>query len=143
VGLWPTTRALPPSLRRSSTRLSAAPRVAEASATRLGVDRAKRRELAAPGLPVGLAPAILALRPQGGLDDSAARHALAERAGETGKGLGGTLGAARDKQLVAAAQVSPNRERCLDALLCHCVPIANRVASELDLLGHDRRPPSL
>src|SRR5919202_6098695 len=108
----------------------------------LRVGRPQGGELAAPGLLVSLAPAILELGAQAGLHQGPARHALAKLAGKAGECLGGPLRTARDEQLVAAAKRSPDLERRLHALVCQRIAVAVRMAPELDLPRHGCRPPS-
>src|ERR671937_387348 len=94
VGLWPTTRARPPSARASRTRRSAAPSRSESSPTSSG--SASRSASSAP------LPAFW----------YAARHLLTERGEEAGERLRRALGAGRNRKVVAAAKAGADLKRC-------------------------------
>ena len=68
----------------------------------LGIRLAQRPQIAAAGALVGLAPAILDLGAQPGLDQGASRHLLAQHSGKAGQRLRRALRAGRDEQLVPA-----------------------------------------
>ena len=93
-------------------------------------------ECAASSSLVGPAPTVLDLRPQAWLDDDAAQHTLAERGNEAGQRLGRALGAARDREVVAAAKACANLECCLHSLGGKHVTVRVGVPPKLDLPTH-------
>ena len=102
----------------------------------LRIGLAERPERAASCLLVGRAPAVLDLRPQARFEHDPGRHFLAECGEEAGERLRRTLGAGRDREVVAAPKACPDLQCCRNALGSEDVVVGVGVPPELDLPTH-------